>query len=1030
MMKLSIVATAALAAAFAAEGADARYLRYTPEQYRAMVPRHSAAPTMTEAAPYATSGNDNGTCPVCGKSGKMFDYDLLADPEKVTCAATGRDLMSVETDGEDEFTDWRGESYKVAYAYTPYVKDKGRPSKKVKYYPANIVAREKILCLIGHYGGGALPILADGFAETGDEAYAERAIAILEGFADVFPSWPWTGHAALVPHTRADLEAAAKRHDSGYHGWQGPARLAAGITVFPNPAEAIFFTRMARAFKALEKSKSWNGRREKILRDLFREGAVHFHAYGAKQCVANAIGMYAPALYELGTILGDDYLLGGFHRIMEDFLYNENHYDGLSTEGSPDYARMVSGMWKIYDETGLSSNAAYRAKHPFLAYAGKTWERVKTSRGGLPALGDHHANQYEVREPPAKERIPGGEFGGWGLSVVRAGAPSKRLDLYFSHRRTSGHCHDDTLGLQFFYRGIPLVEQFGDTRNTADLTDKIPGSREIAALAYPAPFVTADPRPRGFSLQDMTTGLTKNLVIVDDYWANNSWYTAYRGGQGVDRRAPYGQLNARTGRAPESDLQFVEAHAADPNSTSYQGVDVYRRAICVVTRSDGTPYVVDFFSVSGGHRHLFLLHSRGRETASTLGRGERYAHLDKLPCDPTAESFIVPAGSVMFPSNVFNNVDLGPETKGTWRHEWEFDYTAWASKTHPPAKELVVEPHVLTVYGFHSPKTPARAVRADGHYPVTIEEKIGRANMRQRFQFENAVHYAGLRAESRSRLRDTYIQVYEMRGKSEPRAFADVKRIVPDDGDTFAKAAVAIRFADGSADVVIWQSAARPSSWKGGRIRTDARAALLRLGGGGKVAAAKMAGGTFVDVGGRRVASAKKGAYVAHVVAAKDGELVLSGAGDWPVGEAWKGRTVRVDFPFGDRREAFMVDRIERDGEKTRVVLAGAPFFTYHRGEVLDVDDPCIVNHRQFIGTTVQKGGQTSRYLHGAKLTIPEIGFSAHVGGVACQSGHDRERFAVQEDVDLKSAGLKKGMTFLISPDWSSATAQVMEETP
>ena len=1025
-----IVAFAALAAALAAEGADARYLRYSPHEYRAIVPRHSAAPTMTEAGPYATSGNDNSTCPACGKGGKMFVYDFLSDSGKLSCATTGRDILAVKTDGEDEFTDWRGASYKVAYAYTPFVKVKSNPSRKVKFYPENIVAREKITALLGRYGGGALNVLADGFEETGDEAYAERAIAILEGFADVFPAWPWTGHACLKPLSEADLDAAAKRHDSGYHGWQGPARLAAGVTTFPNPEEALYFTHIVRAFRKLEKSQSWRGRREKIVRDLLREGARHFHAYGAKQCVANAIGMYAPALYELGTVLGDDYLLWGFHRIMEDFLYNENHYDGFSTEGSPDYARMVSGMWKIYDETGLSSNAAYRAKHPFLAYAGKTWSHVKTSCGGIPALGDQHAWQYEVREPALKAPRPGGEFGGWGLSILRAGSPSNRLDLYFSHRRSAGHSHDDTLGLQFFYRGIPLLEQFGDTRGTIDLTDKLPNAGEIAELKYPAPFVRDDPRPRGFSLQDMTTGLTKNLVVVDDYWANNSWYTAYRGGQGVDRRAPYGQLNARTGREPESDLQFVEAFAADANSTSYQGVDVYRRAICVVTRPDGTPYVVDLFSVAGGHRHLFLLHSRGRETASTLGHGKRYAHLDLVPRDPVAESFVVPAGSVMQPSNVLNNVDIGPETKGSWRHEWEFDYAAWASKTHPPAKELLVAPHVLTVYGFHSPKTPACAIRADGHYPVTIEEKVGGVNVRQRFQFENAVHYAGLRAESRYCLRDTYIQVYEMRAKDEPRGFADVKRIVPDDGDTFAKAAVAIRFADGSADVVLWQGAARPSSWKGGKVRTDARAALLRLDASGRVAAAKMAGGTFLDFGGRRVAAAKKGAYRAAVASARDGELVLAGAGDWPVGEAWKGRTVRVDFPFGSRRETFTVDRIERTKDGARVLLAGAPFFTYHRGEVLDVDDPCITDARQFIGTAVQKGGQTSRYLHGAKIDIPEIGVSAHVGGVACQSGHDRERFAVQEDIDLKSAGLKKGMMFLVSPDWSGATALIMEETP
>ena len=273
------------------------------------------------------------------------------------------------------------------------------------------------------------------------------------------------------------------------------------------------------------------------------------------------------------------------------------------------------------------------------------------------------------------------------------------------------------------------------------------------------------------------------------------------------------------------------------------------------------------------------------------------------------------------------------------------------------------------------------------------------------------------------------MQVYEMRREDEPREFAEVKRIMPDDGDTFAKAAVAIRFRDGTVDLVLWQAAARPGSWRNGKIRSDARAALLRLNADGTVARSKIVGGTFLDYGGERIASLGQGLLQANVVSAKDGEITVSNAAGWNEGSSLAGRTLIVDFPFGNRRETFTVSRIECDGANLRIVLEGAPFFTYHRGEVLDVADNSITRANQFVGTTVQKGGQTTRYMHGTRLEIPEAGVSAHVGGVCCQSGHMRIRYETLEDVDLAAAGVKPGMEFTIRPDWTGATVRVMEES-
>lgn len=267
-----------------------------------------------------------------------------------------------------------------------------------------------------------------------------------------------------------------------------------------------------------------------------------------------------------------------------------------------------------------------------------------------------------------------------------------------------------------------------------------------------------------------------------------------------------------------------------------------------------------------------------------------------------------------------------------------------------------------------------------------------------------------------------------MRGTNEPESIRSVRRIETTDRTTVGSAALAIAFADGSEEIVIWNGCAQERSWDGGRLSTDARAAFVRLTVDGKVAAVRMSGGTFLDYAGERRVCAAKGTCRAKVVSARDGELLLSQAEDWPVGTAWRGRTVRVDFPFGARREAFEIDCIERTDAGVRVVLAGAPFFTYHRGKVLGFTGNGINRANQFSGTLLWKGGQTTRYMSGCRLEVPEAGFAGHLDRADNQVGHDTERLSVVEDVDLQAAGLKPGMDYFIRPEWYGATADVMQE--
>ncbi|MBR6373701.1 MAG: hypothetical protein IKS20_11015, partial [Victivallales bacterium] len=661
-------------------------------------------------------------------------------------------------------------------------------------------------------------------------------------------------------------------------------------------------------------------------------------------------------------------------------------------------------------------------------YAGKTRTRGTMLRGGTANYGDNHPEQYIISRDAPKEPVPGEEFGGFGVSIVRAGGIDRRLELVFQHDRVTGHSHDDMLGIQLFYRGIPMLEHFGDTRDTKDLNDKVPDYDKFKELKYPAPMVASDERPRGFCLQDVNTPLTKNTIMVDDYWESNGWYTAYRGGSGADHRASFGNLIARTGRAPEEAFQFVEAEGVDKNSKDYQGMRLYRRAFAVVTRPDGTPYVVDFFAVDGGHRHTLLFHSRGREISSTLGKGKDYAHLEDIPgvadgsFGDIVGNFRIRAGNVLFPGKVLNNVNYGAQVRNSWRHSWEFDYAAWASKTNPPEAHLLVRPHVISIHGFLT-NNDSKALRADGFFPQTIAE-IFNGNKRQyRFQFENAVHYAGILGQSRGRMQDCYVNCIECHQNDEPAQFKALRALAVDGGKSL-KRAVEITFADGTKDIVFWQPFQAKSTWDAEAFGSDARSGVIRLDTRGRVRYCAMAGGTYLQWHRNEMLKGQgtltgRIAGIQGDISGQPGKsvLVLEGAETWPDGTALKGRTLIAGYNRGHRRDAYSIDHIEHQGKLTYVHLECAPFFRDHSGKVLGFEE--LYRQNQFRGTGTSKGGNT-RYLAGSQVYFPQIGKRYILLSVA-----ESNVYTLQENVNVALEGVKPEMQFFIEPDWKGALVEV-----
>ena len=309
---------------------------------------------------------------------------------------------------------------------------------------------------------------------------------------------------------------------------------------------------------------------------------------------------------------------------------------------------------------------------------------------------------------------------------------------------------------------------------------------------------------------------------------------------------------------------------------------------------------------------------------------------------------------------------------------------------------------------------------------MTIREKLNEKIKRYRFQFENAVHYAGIRAQSRTGLSNCYIQCYSSWSEKEKPLVVSAGKIPCDDKGNIYKSAVKIDFADGSYDIVIWQPYSEMTSWGTKQFDTDARAALIRLDKKGKVKFVSRAGGTELVWQGSPIVKEGKGTLrgrLHRIIGDISGDygksvLVLKGASDWPEGEELKGQTVIAGYNRGARREVYTIDRIERKNDETCIYLENAPFFIDHRGEVKN-DKRSLGN--RFCGTGTAKGGAVTHYLSGSKVVFPELNKSFTLdlnapGGL----------WILRENVNLIREGIKKGIRFEIHPDWENAIVELV----
>ena len=218
------------------------------------------------------------------------------------------------------------------------------------------------------------------------------------------------------------------------------------------------------------------------------------------------------------------------NHFLENWLYNQNYYDAISTEGSAGYSNMMSGMKDVWAQMRGKYDPDYLAKHPFLQHVGSTSKRMVTLHGKHSEHGDAFdgfgASWPSCRSglgPDGKElREPSVSWPGFGVSLMRGGGAGRRLEISLSHDRVTGHGHDDMLGMQVFYQGVPIINHLGYCVVQRSITldpEKSPHAAAILALPYPRRLIPRDEvTPAwegGYQYHLESSPLTKNTVVVD-----------------------------------------------------------------------------------------------------------------------------------------------------------------------------------------------------------------------------------------------------------------------------------------------------------------------------------------------------------------------------------------------------------------------------------------------------------------------------------------------------------------------------------
>lgn len=876
----------------------------------------------TADVPRAFNVGTNG-CPTCGKAiyekGGTYPWLLdLKNPFKVTCPVCngvfpGNDYASYYRGGFQDEQFMRGEYADDGWGWV------GPDGHRYWFvaYANHWTMHDHVIPAIG--------VLAQAYQITGDARYAHKTALLLDRVAEVYPAMDYHNQSRY-----GQLQAA----NGGHYGGKIVNLIWAtgNLTTMATAYDAVWETIDANAALQSLTGKSGEQIRANIEANLLEEG---IDAIFAEEIRGN-FGMHQRALVAatLARQHGktDEWLDGLLNRTgcsslytgLNYALYNLVYRDGVPYETAPGYnsiwvnaiasiaesmkktgrdlyalpktRRLFDGVMDVIcagaftpsvgDSGGVDGGRVFPAgtfqdawrayQDPrwlaFLKQEGATGEGVF---GGFDSLFHAPIEAGGAEVQPAESRL----LDGYGMGILNNAADSIALALYYGYR--GGHGHFDRLNFEMFAHGVPIMPDLGypDFMN-----GYVPGIYTWSKAT-----------------------VSHNTVVVD-----------------ASRQA---ENQAGTVRL-FADSPFARVVDVDAPET-YPQCSEYRRHIVMIDAGPEASYFVDFFTVRGGSRHDYSLHSApgvwevtgGEWTPQEKGTyaGEE-VEIGALYDDPVRSEPGYAGTYYDYRGSGFQHLS------GVQRHnggDWLLD-CAHARK--PDARlrmRLLPEP---------------------GMNVTLAEAQVSPVKQKQHVKFVLATH-AGENVSSR------FVSVLEPYS-GEP-TIAGVRRI---DLDSGATAVVAAR-ANGGTDIVLFNPTGAEAQLAEQGVRTDALSAVVSIDANGAVTRVFFAGGETLAVKDREYrAKPLTGRVIALAPERRELRVRLDVAPGGLDPTTLAGRVVH--FGNGLRRTSHPVEEASFDGEE--LVLRTRDELLIGRANVTGIEPDALVTNTAFLFAPVYRGTYVS----------------------------------------------------------------------
>lgn len=407
--------------------------------------------------------------------------------------------------------------------------------------------------------------LGDLYALTGDDSYAQRALVILDRFAEVYPNWctkfdyPWRQVEFVAPPA-LEVPGVPAYRSSRWTWW-------------------AYMDISLELLQAWESLRDWPGLagevKSRIERDLLT--ALPAFVLGIDEQYSNmSMGMWRSGILA-GRLLERPDWIHECVRRFEHLLETQFLYDGHWMETADSYAAQTNGGLQVVMQAaaGYSDPAGYRdavdgtrfdeldLRQAAPGFAAQAWvvgaARLPDNR--LLPVNDTWATpsitsrwwQSRTRELMSPVLLPGS-----GLAVLGGGEGEQQIHAYLNHTMGRHHKHYDALSFGLYAHGRELAPDIGYTHTN-------------------------------YRMHWSNTTMAHNTVVVD------GTYSRYDRDHTGHRLREFAVCDG------------FQVTAADALTAYPEQAGRYRRTLAMVGHDAADAYLLDVFEVDGGHQHDWLL---------------------------------------------------------------------------------------------------------------------------------------------------------------------------------------------------------------------------------------------------------------------------------------------------------------------------------------------------------------------------------------------------------------------------------------